>query len=99
MIMRLVIKHFRWHVVKSATEGAPLLLDAFCTPSEIAQFDISALVQKDVFWFQVAMKDALLVQIINSDTCLEEEDKCLILSQFPLRFQVGEKRAVLRVLQ
>jgi hypothetical protein len=76
-----------YHVVNGAAHGVSLVLVlclSFCTPSEIANFDIASFVQKKVFWLQISMDDTFLVQEVNTEGGLEEIDKCFFFGHFTL---------------
>lgn len=82
MVVVLVLNHLRGHVLERTTKSVSLLhvigLDA---PTEITNLDDVTILNQDVLGFDVSMDQALLVQVVDTGTHLNEEVKSCVLIQ------------------
>lgn len=76
-----LFQHFGRHVIQGPAKGVSHVL-FLRAPPEIAELDVPSFVQQQVFWFEVAVDNRVLVQVVNPDASLEEENKGLPFGQF-----------------
>jgi hypothetical protein len=89
--MILVLNHFRSHVLQSSAKSVSLLhVVRLDTPSKIANLDYVSIFYQNVFWLDIPMNQALLVQIVDARANLNEEVECCILAEelfFPYKIK------------
>ena len=69
------------------------------TPAEVADFDDVSFFDKNVFWFDVPMNQALLVHKVNAWADLDEEVECSVFAQELFLSNEVEQVAFARVLE
>ena len=108
VIMGQFLDHLRCHVLESTAEGVPLLFKAtshIClaarlnTPPEVTNLEHIIGANQQIFWLQIPVDESILVQKVDASHSLNEEIKCLILSEPLLPSNNEEQIALLHVLQ
>jgi len=82
VVVRLVLQHFRSHVLQSSTEGAPALsfLQAHA-PAEVADLEQVALAYDHVLGFDVSVNESVLLEEVHPAACLDKEVKGFVFVQ------------------
>ena len=103
-----MVDHLRCHVLECATEGVALAFVelaivvhvhlAFTRPAKVADLQHVVLVHEQVFWLQVSMDEAVLVEEVDASDRLDEEIKRGLLAEALLLPNQGEQVALGHVL-
>ena len=103
-----MVDHLRCHVLECATEGVALALVelaivvhvhlTFTRPAKVADLQHVVLVHEQVFWLQISMDEAVLVEEVDASDRLDEEIKCGLLAEALLLPDQGEQVALSHVL-
>mmetsp|Transcript_79438 Transcript_79438/g.170226 ORF Transcript_79438/g.170226 Transcript_79438/m.170226 type:complete len:297 (+) Transcript_79438:888-1778(+) len=101
VVMGPACYHLWGEVVPRAAEGVArcLVLVQLCAPAEVRELSQTTCAEEDVFWLQIAVHNALPVEMDERQRHIEENSRCLAILQRAVFSQVAEKRAATGVLQ
>ncbi len=92
----------RRHVLDGAAEGVrpplPLLRAELAAQPEVGEHDVPLAVQQDVLQLDVAVDDAVLVQVLQREDDLPDVDAHLVLRELLALVQVREQLAAVHVV-